>query len=199
MYNYFTKCFCVFQSVENGNAATAHVNGDTHPKRKGKRLKIIEVENDEEPAVVGEEKEIEQNLDENGSSSHESTDGNCLSSSTNGSNSETNEETKTETPIGSDTDTVITPTKSDDSEAQTSNGVVEKGRTEVSASQPVNSSPPLVELPGIVLKAKEEGTSLYKLGRYAEATEKFTMAIEILEKGAFAVAIHTLLHDEAFT
>ncbi|KAK3708845.1 hypothetical protein QZH41_005119 [Actinostola sp. cb2023] len=177
-------------------------------KRKGKRLKIIEVENDEEPAVVGEEKEIEKNIDENGSSSHESTDGNCLSSSTNGSSptersnlstSDTSEETKTETPVGSDTDTVITPTKSDDSEAQTSNGVVEKGRTEISASQPVNSSPPLVELPGIVLKAKDEGTSLYKLGRYAEATEKFTMAIEILEKdkSQFLSALSSLLNNRA--
>lgn len=42
---------------------------------------------------------------------------------------------------------------------------------------------PVVELPGVVVKIKDEGTSLYKLGRYAEASEKFSTAIEILEKG----------------
>ena len=41
----------------------------------------------------------------------------------------------------------------------------------------------LVQLPGLVLKAQDEGTRLFKLGRYAEAAEQFTQAIDILQKG----------------
>lgn len=41
----------------------------------------------------------------------------------------------------------------------------------------------LPELPGLVRKAQDEGTQLFKLGRYAEAAEQFTQAIDILQKG----------------
>ena len=41
----------------------------------------------------------------------------------------------------------------------------------------------LPELPGLVKKAQAEGTQLFKLGRYAEAVEQFTQAIDILQKG----------------
>ena len=39
------------------------------------------------------------------------------------------------------------------------------------------------ELPGLVIKAQNEGTHLFKLGRYAEAAEQYTQAIDILQKG----------------
>lgn len=39
-----------------------------------------------------------------------------------------------------------------------------------------------IELPGLVIGAQDEGTRLFKLGRYAEAAEQFTKAIDILEK-----------------
>lgn len=42
------------------------------------------------------------------------------------------------------------------------------------------------ELPGLVLKAQNEGTQLFKLGRFAEAAEQYTKAIDILEKGNFS-------------
>lgn len=41
------------------------------------------------------------------------------------------------------------------------------------------------ELPGLVLKAQNEGTQLFKLGRFAEAAEQYTKAIDILEKDKF--------------
>ena len=40
-----------------------------------------------------------------------------------------------------------------------------------------------LQLPGLVEKAKDEATRLFKLGRYAEAAEKYTEAIDILGKG----------------
>lgn len=42
---------------------------------------------------------------------------------------------------------------------------------------------PEPELPALVLKAQKEGLKLFKLGRYAEAAEQFTQAIDILQKG----------------
>ena len=39
------------------------------------------------------------------------------------------------------------------------------------------------ELPTLVIKAQDEGTQLFKLGRYAKAAECFTQAIDILQKG----------------
>ena len=43
----------------------------------------------------------------------------------------------------------------------------------------------LPELPGLVKKAQDEGTRMFKLGRFAEASEQFTQAIDILQKGNF--------------
>ena len=40
-----------------------------------------------------------------------------------------------------------------------------------------------LELPGLVVKAKDDATMLYKLGRYAEAMEKYSEAIDVLWKG----------------
>lgn len=42
---------------------------------------------------------------------------------------------------------------------------------------------PEPELPALVLKAQEDGSKMFKLGRYAEAAEQFTQAIDILQKG----------------
>lgn len=42
---------------------------------------------------------------------------------------------------------------------------------------------PEPELPALVRKAEKEGTKMFKLGRYAEAAEQFTQAINILQKG----------------
>ena len=39
------------------------------------------------------------------------------------------------------------------------------------------------DLPGLVVKAQKEGTQLFKLGQFAEAAERFTQAIDILQKG----------------
>lgn len=42
---------------------------------------------------------------------------------------------------------------------------------------------PEPELPALVLKAQKDGSEMFKLGRYAEAAEQFTQAIDILQKG----------------
>ena len=61
-----------------------------------------------------------------------------------------------------------------------------------------------IELPGLVIGAQDEGTRLFKLGRYAEAAEQFTKAIDILEKGNPCVALtgpskhHPLSHTLVF-
>lgn len=52
-----------------------------------------------------------------------------------------------------------------------------------SAQQPQAEKEP--DLPGLVLKAHEEGTQLFKLGRYTEAAEQFTQAVDILQKDKF--------------
>ncbi|KAJ7352830.1 Sperm associated antigen 1 [Desmophyllum pertusum] len=61
------------------------------------------------------------------------------------------------------------------------------GENEPETSQNFNAEKSQVEklpqLPGLVLKAQDEGKRLFKLGRYAEAAEEFTQAIDILQKG----------------
>lgn len=42
---------------------------------------------------------------------------------------------------------------------------------------------PEPELPTLVQKAQQEGSKMFKLGRFAEAAEQFTQAIDILQKG----------------
>ena len=42
---------------------------------------------------------------------------------------------------------------------------------------------PEPELPALVMKAQKDGLQMFKLGRFAEAGEHFTQAIDILQKG----------------
>ena len=42
---------------------------------------------------------------------------------------------------------------------------------------------PEPELPALVQKAQNDGLKMFKLGRFAEAAEYYTQAIDILQKG----------------
>ena len=42
---------------------------------------------------------------------------------------------------------------------------------------------PEPELPALVQKAQNDGLKMFKLGRFAEAAEHYTQAIDILQKG----------------
>ena len=47
---------------------------------------------------------------------------------------------------------------------------------------------PQPELPGFVVKAKDEASKLYALGRYAESMEKYSEIIDVLSKGQLRVS-----------
>ncbi|EDO31207.1 predicted protein [Nematostella vectensis] len=77
------------------------------------------------------------------------------------------------------------------------NQVAEKPPMEV-ASQPAPPSPPR-DLPNLAVRAKDEGMRLYKIGRYAEAVEKYSQAIDVLwkDKSHFKSALASLLYNRA--
>lgn len=71
-------------------------------------------------------------------------------------------------------------------ELPTAENIVLDNRTEESedfGSVEESKSVENPDLPGLVVKAQKEGTQLFKLGQFAEAAERFTQAIDILQKG----------------
>ena len=65
-------------------------------------------------------------------------------------------------------------------QTETVNKTMESSNLQSAEKSQVEPEP---ELPALVLKAQKEGTKMFKLGRYAEAAEQFTQAIDILQKG----------------
>ncbi|XP_078383577.1 sperm-associated antigen 1-like [Oculina patagonica] len=65
-------------------------------------------------------------------------------------------------------------------ETETIERTMETDNNLQTAEKPRLEKPP--ELPGLVVKGQNEGKRLFKLGRYAEAAEQFTQALDILQK-----------------
>ena len=65
-------------------------------------------------------------------------------------------------------------------QTETINRTMESGNLQSVEKSQVEPEP---ELPALVLKAQKEGSKMFKLGRFAEAAEQFTQAIDILQKG----------------
>ena len=124
-------------SSNNGESV---VTENTSAKPKGKRLKIVEVNSENEM-------ETSQNLN---ATSHIS-------------------------------ETSNKPSNNMDQQTEAIDRTVETDNNLQSAEKSPLKKPP--ELPGLVLKGQSEGKRLFKLGRYAEAAEQFTQAIDILQKG----------------
>lgn len=135
-------------SYENHQDHTYAVTGKTATTTKGKRLKIVEVES---------ENDSERNANETSAS--------CVD--------EINELPTAEH--------IVLDNRTEESEDF---GSVEESK---SVENP--------DLPGLVVKAQKEGTQLFKLGQFAEAAERFTQAIDILQKDklSYQSAICSLL------
>lgn len=123
-------------SYENHQDHTYVVTGKTATTTKGKRLKIVEVES---------ENDNERNVNQ--------TSACCL-------------DERSEPPAP---EHIVLDNRTEENEDF---GSVEESR---SVENP--------DLPGLVVKAQKEGTQLFKLGQFAEAAERFTQAIDILQKG----------------
>lgn len=52
---------------------------------------------------------------------------------------------------------------------------------------------PEPELPALVQKAQQDGLKMFKLGRFAEAAEHYTQAIDILQKGKKAKLMQNVI------
>lgn len=131
------------ERTSSNNVESVVTENTPSTKPKGKRLKIVEVDGDNET-------ETSQNL--NGESNINET---ALNKPSN--------------------DIVQQP------EVTEINRTVDSDNDLLSTVKPQLEKPP--ELPALVLKGQSEGTQLFKLGRYAEAAEQFTQAIDILKKG----------------
>lgn len=123
-------------SYDNHQDHTNVVTGKTTTTAKGKRLKIVEVES---------ENDNERNVNQTGACSLDKIN---------------------ELPA---TQQIVLDHRTEKSEDF---GSVEKSKD---VENPT--------LPGLVVKAQEEGTQLFKLGQFAEAAERYTQAIDILQKG----------------
>ena len=126
------------ERTSSNNHEAVETENVSSTKPKGKRLKIVEVDGENEP---------ETSAIPNGESNIDET-----------SNKSSNDTMDQEESIQRTTDS--------DNLQPADKPLVEK--------QP--------QLPGLVLKAQKEGTRLFKLGRYAEAAEQFTQAVDILQK-----------------
>ena len=131
------------ERTSSNNVESVETENTPSTKLKGKRLKIMEVDGDNET-------ETSQNL--NGESN----------------NTETALNKPSNDIMQQPEMTEINRTADNDSDLQ-------------STVKPQLEKQP--ELPALVLKGQKEGTRLFKLGRYAEAAEHFTQALDILQKG----------------
>ena len=92
-------------------------------------------------------------------------------------------ENETETPENFNGESFVDEVnKTSDVEQQMESNVRTKDSECLSSAQQPQAEKEL-DLPGLVLKVQEEGTQLFKLGRYTEAAEQFTQAVDILQKG----------------
>lgn len=126
-----------FNGTERLSNKLSSENNMSSTKPKGKRVKIIEVESENEPET----------------------------------SAKANEERTNETLAKSFTDS--------SEKAETIKKTMDGERLQSSDKKGVEKQP---QLPGLVQKAQEEATQLFKLGRYAEAAEQFTQAIDILKQ-----------------
>ena len=205
---------------EKQDGSTNGASGTVQPKKKGQRLKIVEVdgESDEEPDQAvridslsdGQFVETDtigdvHNLDKNGSSK-ETTGVHAQNNTSDKPHREiasvssgslftepkndiscseplrTNVKTIAESSSNENIATHLKHNKGAESLQKSNNTVSDPQPVQPLDSKPTNRTPEL-PLPGLAVKAKDAGTSLFKMGRYAEALEKYSAAIDILWKG----------------
>lgn len=209
------------------NKDTSDNSGANQPKKKGQRMKIVEVDGDEEEMPIepnnvlnGKDMDTETvyrppNLDKNtASSSIETNNLHIQSNSTvepdteaciNGSvappASETNLNLTASIPLRTNVKTIAETSSNKNETAEKNPDRVENPDIEItdgskkggSATRDTRPSPKPentqtcetteLPLPGLAEKAKDEGLVLFKKGRFAEALEKYSKAIDILWKG----------------
>lgn len=170
-------------------------DGAPAPKghKKGRRLKIIEVEGEEGAGSaedINTETKRARPADEAGTAA-ESRENNRENSesprpSQNGSVSEF--KPPGEEGIGANAERTLPaaeggPEQTEGAAGSNQSPSGSESRVKLAAAQP--------ELPGFVVKAKDEASELYALGRYAEAMEKYSEVIDILSKGSGQQALFT--------
>lgn len=169
-------------------------DGEPTPKgpRKGRRLKIVEVEGEEGAGSTEElktETKLVRTADEaaTGAEAGENKRKNAEESvkeSRQPSENASLSECKPRGGEGSDATAERTLPAAEDAEgaSEQTEGAAKSSKN-LSGSGSRVKAVPQPELPGFVVKAKDEASELYTLGRYAEAMEKYSEIIDVLSKG----------------